>query len=395
MLSKLIRFIEKRLLPLPTLVKNVAVTTVILILAYLVSSVLHQHSGAENNSALVFTLAITCIARFTTGYVPGIVASFLSAVAINYYFMYPYSQFSMSFAGYPVAFVSFLVIACIVSALTTRVKIQAAEAMQREQRTKTLYEQNQRLTEEKNRIELEAARENIRSNILRAVSHDLRTPLTAISGAASVLLENMEDKSPQSVYLIQDIKENADGLSAMVENLLSITRIQQGDMHLNKTPEMLEEVAADALMNIRKRFPDIHISLELPDALLILPMEPMLIKQVIINLLENAIRHSGDREHIRLTISRDGSFAVVSVSDQGTGLPPETLRFIREGRPMPMDRSGDSTRGMGIGLSVCQSIIKAHGGYFTADNQPEGGARFQFGLPLDEEHETEEDTYGG
>ena len=392
MFLKINRAMDRLLDPLPVPARNIIVTAVLLVIAYLISAVLHEHSGSENNSALVFTLAITCIARFTTGYIPGIVASFLSAVAINYYFMYPYSQFSMSFAGYPVAFVSFLIIASVVSALTTRVKLQANEAIQREQRTKQLYEQNQQLTEEKNRIELEAARENIRSNILRAVSHDLRTPLTAISGAASVLLENAQDKSPQSVYLIQDIKENAEGLTAMVENLLSITRIQQGDMSINKTPEMLEEVAGDALMNIRKRFPDAHVSLELPDALLILPMEPMLIKQVIINLLENAIRHSGDREHIRLSISREGDYAVVSVSDRGRGLPPDTLRDIREGKQLPMGRGGDTTRGMGIGLSVCQSIIRAHGGYFTAENQPEGGAVFRFGLPLDE---TEEDTNVG
>lgn len=376
---------------LPTTVYNTLITIFFLAMAYLTSSVLLQHTGAENNSALVFTLAVVVISALSTGYVPGIISSFISAVAINYFFMYPYSQFSMALSGYPVAFASFLTIACIVSALTTRVKLQATEAHQREQRTKALYEQNQKLTEEKNRIELEAARESIRSNILRAVSHDLRTPLTAISGAASVLIDSDTKYSLHDLYLIQDIKENADELATMVENLLSITKLQQGIMQLNKIPEVLEEVAGDALMLIRKRFPAYTITLDLPEDLIILPMEPLLIRQVILNLLENAIRHSGDREQIRLTISRRDTWAVVTVSDRGCGLPEATLQCIREGKDMPLDSRGDSSRGMGIGLSVCQSIIKVHGGTFRAENRPDGGTQFSFELPL----ETEETHHVG
>lgn len=370
---------------LPVWLKNTLVTVCFLALAYFSSAILLRHTGAENNSALVFTLAVACISLLSTGYIPGIIASLISAVAINYFFMYPYSQFNLTLTGYPVALISFLCIACIVSALTTRVKLQAADAIRREQRTKALYEMNQRLTEEKKKIELEAARESIRSNILRAVSHDLRTPLTAISGAASLLMESEENHLPQNYYLLQDIKESAEWLTAMVENILSVTRIQQTGMQLQKVPEVLEEVAGDALMKTRRRFPDYHISLSLPEELLILPMEPMLITQVIMNLLENAIRHSGDREQIKLTISRRDGWAVVSVSDRGCGLPQKTLQDIRDGRQLPLGQDGDASRGMGIGLSACQSIIRAHGGNFRADNRPEGGAIFCFELPLETE----------
>jgi len=373
--------------PLPIWLKNTLVTVCFLALAYVSSAILLKHTGAENNSALVFTLAVACISLLSTGYIPGIIASLISAVAINYFFMFPFSQFTLTLTGYPVAFLSFLCIACIVSALTTRVKLQAAEAIRREQRTRALCEMNQKLTEEKKEIELEAARESIRSNILRAVSHDLRTPLTAISGAASVLLESEENKSPQNHYLVQDIKENADWLTAMVENLLSITKIQQADMHLAKTPEVLEEVVGDALMKIRKRFPDYNITLTLTDELLILPMESMLITQVIMNLLENAIRHSDDRDYIELSISRRDNRAAVTVSDRGRGIPTNILQDIQNGRQLPLDRSGDSSRGMGIGLSACQGIIQAHGGLFFADNRPEGGAVFRFELPLETEAE--------
>ena len=244
---------------------------------------------------------------------------------------------------------------------------------------------NAKLNEEKAAIQLQADRETIRGNILRAVSHDLRTPLTAISGAASVLLSSEEiASSERSASLVRDIKSDADALSAMVENLLSITKIRDGVMPLNKQEEMLEEVAGDALLTMRRRFPDCPIALELSDDILYLPMEPMLIKQVIVNLLENAIRHSGDREHIRLRLFRQEDWAVVEVRDRGRGISPEVSQAVQLGRPLEDNLSGDSSRGMGIGLSVCQSIIKAHDGFFAAGNDPEGGAVFRFGLPMEE-----------
>ena len=119
--------------------------------------------------------------------------------------------------------------------------------------------------------------------------------------------------------------------------------------------------------------------LELPEDILYLPMDSLLVRQVMVNLLENAIRHSGDTEHIRMRLYRQDDQAVAEVRDRGRGLSPEVLQAVRTGEAMPL--TGDATRGMGIGLSVCQSIIKAHGGFFTAENDPSGGAVFRFGLP--------------
>ena len=183
--------------------------------------------------------------------------------------------------------------------------------------------------------------------------------------------------------MLADIKQDADGLIVMVENLLSVTRVQDGTIPLKKREEMLEEVAGDALLATRRRFPDCHVELDLSEDILYLPMDPLLVKQVIVNLLENAIRHSGDLEHIVLCLYRRDDWAVAEVRDQGRGLSPEVLQAIRAGQPMPL--SGDATRGMGIGLSVCQSIIKAHGGFLTAENHPQGGAVFRFGLPTEGE----------
>jgi len=167
-----------------------------------------------------------------------------------------------------------------------------------------------------------------------------------------------------------------------VENLLSITRIQDGRLQMNKQEEMLEEVAGEAVLTTLRRFPQAEIELELTDELLYFPMDSVLIKQVLVNLLENAIRHSGNQRGIRVVLGCQEDRAVVEIRDRGRGLPQEVLKAVLEGKAVPRDQSGDSTRGMGIGLAVCGSIIKAHNGTLAAENIPEGGAVFRIELPM-------------
>ena len=381
--SQIYCYLEAQFHRLPRVPRNLMVTVIFLFGAYWASSILITHTGGENNSALVFVLAVVLISLLTSGYFYGIAASIIGALCINIYFMAPYAQFSLTRAGYPVAMLSMVTISCVVCALTARVKKQAIEAARREKNTKALYEMNEKLNAEKAAIQLQSEREAIRGNILRAVSHDLRTPLTAISGAVSVLLSS-PDMPQKNLSMLTDIKQDADSLITMVENLLSVTRLQDGTIPLKKQEEMLEEVAGDALLTTRRHFPDCHIAMDLSEDILYLPMDPLLIKQVIVNLLENAIRHSGDLEHIRLSLFRQDDYAVVEVRDGGRGLLPEVCQAIQAGKPVPQSLSGDTTRGMGIGLSVCQRIIKAHGGFFAAGNDPKGGAVFRFGLPMEE-----------
>lgn len=369
---------------LPVIPRDLTATVFLIWVAYFSSNLLLGHTGAENNSALVFVLAVMLISAITTGYFYGICASLVGGFCINYFFMYPYSAFSLSYSGYPVAMLSMLMISMLVCFLTSRIKQMAIDAVKREQKTKSLYDLNQKLNEEKNKIQLEAARETIRSNIFRSVSHDLRTPLTAISGAATVLMSSEEMLSEKNLSLLNDIRTDANALIVMVENLLSVTRLQDGSMLLNKREEMLEEVIGDAVMTVRRRFPSTQIALDLSEDILFLCMDPILIKQVTVNLLENAIRHSGSPQEIELNLFRYEDWAVVEVRDHGVGLTPDICAAIQSGRPLPRNFSGDSTRGMGIGLSVCQSIIKAHNGFFAAGNAPSGGAVFRFGLPVEE-----------
>lgn len=369
---------------LPAIPRDITATIFLIWAAYFSSDLLLGHTGAENNSALVFVLAVMIISAITTGYFYGICASLIGGFCINYFFMYPYSAFSLSYTGYPVAMLSMLMISMLVCFLTSRIKRMAIDAVRREQKTKALYELNQKLSEEKNKIQLEADRETIRSNIFRSVSHDLRTPLTAISGAATVLMSSEEMLSEKNLSLLNDIRTDANTLIVMVENLLSVTRLQDGSMLLNKREEMLEEVLGDAVMTVRRRFPSTQIALTLSEDIFFLYMDPILIKQVTVNLLENAIRHSGTTQEFEMHLFRQEDWAVVEVRDHGIGLTPEICAAIQDGRPLPRDSSGDSTRGMGIGLSLCQSIIKAHNGFFAAGNASSGGAVFRFGLPMEE-----------
>lgn len=234
---------------------------------------------------------------------------------------------------------------------------------------------------ESQRILLEKEKENMRSNLLRAISHDLRTPLTCILGSSTTLLENAHTLDQETKrQLLEDIHHDAGWLIQMVENLLSVTKISGNDARLKKKEEIVEEVVEESVTKIQKRFSHAEICVHVPEELLLVPMDAMLIEQVLINLMENAIRHSGTKDPIHLVVKNTGKEAVFSVYDQGIGIPPECLPHIFDGT-LP-SRSTDSTRGLGIGLPICKSIITAHGGRIYAENNKDGGANFTFVLPL-------------
>ena len=241
--------------------------------------------------------------------------------------------------------------------------------------------QKQQMMEQAQKILLETEKEKMRSNLLRAVSHDLRTPLTGIIGSASTLLENgsmiTEDTSKR---MLTDIQQDAEWLIHMVENLLSVTRITGGTTTLKKQDEIVEEVVSEAVMRIRKRFPNSRIDVTVPNELLIVPMDATLIEQVLINLMENSIRHSGSSLPISLKVSQKRSGAVFSIADRGKGIDPSRIPDIFDGKTNK--GSSDSSRGLGIGLSICKSIILAHDGKIYAENNAAGGASFTFVLPM-------------
>jgi len=244
--------------------------------------------------------------------------------------------------------------------------------------------ERQYLSNEQQRILIDSEKEKMRSNLLRAISHDLRTPLTGILGASSTILEN-GDKIDKETHdkLISNIVEDSQWLIRMVENLLSVTRINEGTMNVTKTLEAAEEIVSEAISRIRKRFPNRKINVQVPEELLMVPMDGTLIEQVLINLLENAVKHSPDDSVIDVHVKKSGQNAVFEVIDNGEGISEEDFPYLFESYIPNGNRSSDSSRGMGIGLSICMSIVKAHQGKMEAANRKTGGAVFNFELPLE------------
>jgi two-component system sensor histidine kinase KdpD len=237
------------------------------------------------------------------------------------------------------------------------------------------------LEEAKNEISLQAQQEQLRSNLLRTISHDLRTPLTSISGNAEILLANAEvidDNQKNKLYA--DIYDDSMWLINLVENLLSITRIENGNMVLNMQPELLEEVITEAISHMSRRKLEHQIIVEQDNDFLIAKMDSKLIIQVLINIIDNAIKYTPVNSVIKVSVTKENQRAVIEISDNGDGITNEAKEKLFEMFYTANSSSLDGRRGMGLGLTLCKSIITAHGGTFTVrDNKPQGTI-FRFDL---------------
>ena len=237
----------------------------------------------------------------------------------------------------------------------------------------------------KQQIEELAHQETLRANLLRAISHDLRTPLTSISGNAGILMENgaVLDEEKRR-YLYRSIYDDSMWLINLVENLLSLTRMGNGSVSLNIRPELLDEVFHEALSHLDRNAEQHHISVELEDDLLMADMDARLIVQVVINLVNNAIKYTPAGSHISLSAVRAGPFVQVEVSDDGPGIADSAKQKIFDMFYTADNSRGDGRRGLGLGLSLCRSIITAHGGEISVqDHQPHGSV-FRFTLRASE-----------
>ena len=314
---------------------------------------------------MIFVLAVLIISLMTEGYFYGTLAAMVSVLGVNWAFTYPYAKFNFTIYGYPLTFITMLAVGIAVSTLATRLK-------------------------ETERLRVESEKERVRANLLRAISHDLRTPLTSISGAISAVLEEGAGMTAaQREELLRDAKKDSEWLCRMVENLLSITRISGGEMNaIHKEEEVLEEVLGEAVLNFKNKNPGVKVSVSVPDELLFVPMDAMLVEQVLINLMDNAVMHGVTTTQIRLDAVGDGSLVYISVTDNGRGISDEAMEHLFDGMLSVNKKAGaDTTRSMGIGLLVCRTIVEAHGGTIKAQNIPGGGARFIFTLSMEGNHE--------
>lgn len=247
------------------------------------------------------------------------------------------------------------------------------------------------LENEKNRQEKEAAavlakNEQLRANLLRAISHDLRTPLTSISGHASNLLtaaDTFDEDTKKRLYT--DIRDDAQWLIGMVENLLSVTRLEDGRMQLNMHAELLDEVAAEAAARIGRRAEKHKLRiLDSGDELLLARMDARLMVQVVVNLIDNAIKYTPPGSRIDVRMWREGDRACLSVTDDGPGIPEDIKPRVFDMFVTGQKAVSDSRRSLGLGLALCRSIMTAHGGTITAENCSPHGASFTLSLPVQE-----------
>ncbi|MEY8516176.1 DUF4118 domain-containing protein [Lachnospiraceae bacterium 29-84] len=317
--------------------------------------------------SLFYMVGIVTITRYTHGYQYGIFASFFGVIFINCFFTYPYFQIDFSQPDYAFTFLCTLSLSLVTSATTTHLR-QQAEFLRLHERQLA-----------------EAEKEKMRANLLRSVSHDLRTPLTSILGRIAVMKEGRIPYTAEEYRQeIANIEDDASWLLNMVENILSVTRIQTGSSKLNTVPELAEEVISEAVVRLKKRIPSAGIQVEIPSEILMVPMDAMLIEQVLINLMENAILHSKSEDAIKLILENHTGHILFRIIDHGAGLNDYQLEHIFDGS-YAKSPSSDAKRGMGIGLSICQTIVIAHGGTISAKNHGTG-AEFQFTLPKEESY---------
>ena len=305
---------------------------------------------------MIFVLGVFLVSRKTQGYFYGITASLLSVLAVNYAFTYPYYAFDLITPECLSSAVVMLIVSTMTGTLTTQIKQQE-------------------------KVKAEAERERMRGNLLRAVSHDLRTPLTAIYGACSTLSDNYDELNRQQhTRLLRDIRYDAEWLVRMVENLLSVTRIDGSSVHLSKQDTVLEELVDAVIVKFHKHYPDQKVHVQIPEDFVSIPMDAMLTQQVLMNLLENAVFHANGMQNLLLEVTISHNKAIFCVADDGCGIPPERMSTLFQGNQGADTRADSGRSNMGIGLSVCAAIVKAHGGTIWAENRPEGGAAFYFTL---------------
>ena len=338
--------------------RDLILTTVFFLLAIGVCAGLRMTESGDGFASPVFVLVVLLVSRFTDGYLFGFISAVLGVICVNYVFTYPYFEIDFTITGYPLSFLAFLMVSVITCALTSQAK-------------------------QKEALRLENEKVKMRANLLRSVSHDIRTPLTSIVGATSVMLENPGLTEAERKVLLTDVHDDAQWLIQVVENLLSITRVGSDKAEIKKQMEAPEEILAAVAAKFRKRYPDIKLTVRVPDEFLMVPMDAILVEQVLNNLLENAVIHGHTTTEIDIKLEKVGKYIRFVVADNGEGIPAHQLEGLFDGTLKHSETAkGDMKRNMGIGLSVCTAIVHAHGGKMDAYNT-EQGAKFRFTLPLE------------
>ena len=326
------------------------------------------------NLTMIYLLGVV-ISAIAFGRGPAVVAAVLSVAVFDFAFVPPRFTLRVSDTQYLITFGVMLVVAIVIGTLTAWLREQRAWAALREQRTAELH----RLSRD---LQMQAETERTRSALLSSVSHDLRTPLAAITGAASSLRDGSRTL-PESVReeLADTIAEEAMRLNRLIGNLLDMTRLESGTLAPRKEWYSLEEVVGAALTRLEPALQDRAVRLNLPDDLPLVPLDGVLFEQVVWNLVENAIKYTPAGGSIEISAGLHGGELRFDVADRGPGIGSGDGHRLFE--KFYRGESASGQPGVGLGLSICEAIVRAHGGTIEAANRAGGGAVFTVWLPLE------------
>ena len=312
-----------------------------------------------SNLTMVYMLGVVVTAvRWGRG--PSVLASLLAVAAFDFFFVPPRLSFAVSDAQYLVTLAVMMIVGLVVSHLTARLRHQAQVAAEARMHTEA---------------------ERLRNSLLAAISHDLRTPLAAIVGASSSLMEEGASLSSAARRALgRDILESSRRMSELMDKVLDMARLQSGVIELKREWYPLEEIVGAALGQLKGRLSDHRVGVELPADLPWISVDARLLEQVLLNLIENALKYSPAGTLILISAERGGDSISVEVADQGPGLPAgaEEQVFEKFYQARPEHAAG----GAGLGLAICRTIVDAHGGSIRAASRPDGGASFLFTLPV-------------
>ncbi len=214
----------------------------------------------------------------------------------------------------------------------------------------------------------------------------MRTPLTGIVGASGVILENTEQLEKDSIKeLVSDINDEANWLNNLVENILNMTRIGEGKLVINKNYEVVDDLVYEALNHVSKTSKKRNINVTIPDQVITILTDGKLIVQVLINLLENAIKHTDDNGIINIRVVSNDTEVIFEIEDNGTGIDSKIKDSLFESFVVSSSKVIDGKRGMGLGLSICKAIVEAHNGSIYVEDSHAGGALFKFTIPIMED----------
>jgi two-component system sensor histidine kinase KdpD len=326
---------------------------------------------------MVYLLGVVVVAlRYS--YAPSLVTAAASVAAFDFFFVPPYFSFAIEDKGYLLTFLIMLLVGLLVSNLADRVRRHAAQ-------TSALALDRARLAEEAQRVHAEVEGTRLRNALLSSVSHDLRTPLAVMQGAATALLD---DRNPPPAErhreYLRTIADEAGHLNRLVGNLLSMTALQAGDLRVKKTWHPLEELVGVVLNRLEETLGSHPMEVHIAEEAALVLADEMLLRQVLVNLVENAARYTPADARIRIGARRVPAGLEIEVADSGPGVPPGEEEAIFE----KFHRAATKAGGMGLGLTICRGIVSAHGGRIWCENRTEGGASFRFILPLDQEAPT-------